>query len=416
MKDMGAKDLLVVTGATGFVGLQLVPGLSDRNEVLVVSRDPIEAARHFPEARVCAYGDLRNHDLAGATFIHLAVRNNDRAGSEDDFRAVNVDFLLEVAAIAKAGGAACFINLCSTHALQPSQDDKYGNSKQEGAARLRSFWPEGAINLYVPAVYGASFGGKLHALNRLPAIARTPTLSALRLAKPILSVERLRNALLRISANIHDQRRSDYQAEIYLADPVPAVGFYAGVKRTIDLLAAIGVIVFAGWAMVLIALYIRLDSRGPAIFAQQRVGNDAKTFTCFKFRTMATGTTHAATHDVSVSSVTRAGRFLRRTKLDELPQVANVLRNEMSLVGPRPCLPMQNELIELRAARDVFTLKPGITGLAQINDVDMSDPARLAALDDRYRTFRTLFGDVVILIRTVLGGGSGDRVRSENHA
>ncbi|MAN13963.1 MAG: lipid carrier--UDP-N-acetylgalactosaminyltransferase [Dinoroseobacter sp.] len=203
---------------------------------------------------------------------------------------------------------------------------------------------------------------------------------------------------------------------MYLADPAPAYGFYAGVKRTIDLLAALGVIVFAGWAMVLIALYIRLDSQGPAIFAQQRVGKDARTFTCFKFRTMVTGTTHAATHNVSVSSVTKAGRFLRKTKLDELPQVANVLRNEMSLVGPRPCLPIQQELIELRVARDVVSLKPGITGLAQINNVDMSDPTRLAALDERYRSFRTLLGDVVILIRTVLGSGSGDRVRSEKHA
>jgi len=89
--------------------------------------------------------------------------------------------------------------------------------------------------------------------------------------------------------------------------------------------------------------------------------------------------------------------------------VLNVLRNEMSLVGPRPCLPIQSELIAHRRARGVLRIKPGITGLAQIADIDMSDPARLAAWDARYRAFRTLAGDATILVRTVLGGGSGDR-------
>lgn len=412
---METKKLFVVTGATGFIGLQLLPGLEECSEALLVSRDPIEAARRFPNAQICGYDELRRRDLAGSTFIHLAVRNNDRPGTSEEFQKSNVHFLLKVAAIAKDGGADRFVNLCTTHALEPGSRDLYGLSKQEGANRLRSFWPEGAINLYVPAVYGDSYGGRLRFMNRLPAVARSSILAVLRLAKPTLSVDRLRNALMDLS-EIGEGRQADgYRCERYLADPPPAFGLYAGIKRTIDLLAALAVLVFAGWAMILIALYIRLDSKGPAIFAQKRVGKHAKNFTCYKFRTMATGTVDAATHDISVSSVTKAGRFLRKTKLDELPQVANVLRNEMSLVGPRPCLPIQQELIERRAARDVLTLKPGITGLAQIKDVDMSDPARLAALDDRYRAFRTAIGDGIILLRTVLGGGSGDRVRIKDH-
>lgn len=407
---MGAQNLFVVTGATGFIGGQLVPGLDERSDVLLVSRDPAKAAHRFPKARICSYGELPSQDLVGSTFVHLAVRNNDRPGTIEEFQSANVEFLLEIAAIAKAGGAARFINLCSTHALDPDRHDMYGRSKQEGATRLQSFWPGGAINLYVPSVYGTSFSGKLQLINRLPFAARSSTLALLRLAKPTLSVDRLRNSLVDISAPTDDRQDDQLRSERYLADPVPALGIYAVLKRTIDLLAAISVLVVAGWAMLLIALYIRLDSEGPAIFAQRRVGRHARTFTCFKFRTMAIGTAAAATHDVSVDSVTSAGRFLRRTKLDELPQVLNVLRNEMSLVGPRPCLPLQHELIEYRAARDVLTLKPGITGLAQIKDVDMSNPAHLAALDDRYRAFRTLLSDVNIMIRTVLGGGSGDRV------
>ena len=128
---------------------------------------------------------------------------------------------------------------------------------------------------------------------------------------------------------------------------------------------------------------------------------------------MSVGTAHVSTHLATAASVTRAGRFLRRTKLDELPQIANVFLNQMSLVGPRPCLPMQDELIDRREERGVFRVKPGITGLAQINDIDMSHSARLAAWDDRYIAFRTLKSDLLILLRTVVGGGSGDRTARE---
>jgi lipopolysaccharide/colanic/teichoic acid biosynthesis glycosyltransferase len=409
---MDRKNLFIVTGATGFIGLHLVPRLEEDGELLLVSRDPIEAARRFPDAQVCGYDDLPRRDLTGATFIHLAVRNNDRPGTAEDFNRTNVDFLLEVAAIAKDRGAIRFVNLCSTHAIDPDRRDLYGRSKRNGASRLRTFWPHGAINLYVPAVYGTTFGGRLSFINRLPLFARSATLALLRLVKPVLSVDYLGKALTELPA---DRSEDSYRTEIYLADPTPVLGLYVGIKRAIDLLVALSVIIFGGWAMVLIALYIRFDSKGPAVFAQQRVGKHGTVFTCYKFRTMATGTADVATHDVSISSVTKAGRILRKTKLDELPQVANVLRNEMSLVGPRPCLPVQQELIERRAARAVLTLKPGITGLAQIKDVDMSDPARLAALDDRYRAFRTVVGDGIILVRTVLGGGSGDRVRVKDH-
>jgi O-antigen biosynthesis protein WbqP len=104
------------------------------------------------------------------------------------------------------------------------------------------------------------------------------------------------------------------------------------------------------------------------------------------------------------------GAILRRTKFDELPQILNILRNEMSLVGPRPCLAAQETLIAERLQRGVLNLKPGITGLAQINDIDMSDPRYLAIWDARYGASRTLLLDVVILVRTILGKGSGDRI------
>jgi lipopolysaccharide/colanic/teichoic acid biosynthesis glycosyltransferase/uncharacterized protein YbjT (DUF2867 family) len=400
--------MIVLTGATGYVGAQLVADLARDHRLLLVSRDVEAARRRFPGFETCDYGELARHDLNGASVVHLAVRNNDRPGDIGEFRAVNVDLLIEVAGIAKRGGAMRFVNLCTTHALDPADDDAYGRSKRDGARALRDFWPEGGVNLYIPAVYGMRFQGRLARLNRLPGAARPLALALLRQMKPMIAVETLGRAVrAAIAAPMGKDRR--WAGELYAADPVPTGGLYAFVKRAIDLMAALTVLVLFGWAMLIVAAYVRMNSPGPAIFAQKRVGRGGRVFTCYKFRTMTLGTADAATHDVSVSAVTSAGQFLRRTKLDELPQMVNVLRNEMSLVGPRPCLPLQTELIDARRARGVLTIKPGITGLAQINDIDMSDPDRLAAWDDRYRAFRTTLGDILILMRTALGGGKGDR-------
>src|SRR5690606_6661121 len=142
-----------------------------------------------------------------------------------------------------------------------------------------------------------------------------------------------------------------------------------------------------------------IDSRGPGLFVQERVGKDGRTFTCYKFRTMNIDTVEAPTHHIPRSAVTRLGRILRRPKLDELPQIWNILRNEMSLVGPRPSLPLQVELVEARRRRGVLELKPGITGLAQINSVDMSNPEALAKWDARYKALQSIKLDMQILIK-----------------
>jgi len=133
--------------------------------------------------------------------------------------------------------------------------------------------------------------------------------------------------------------------------------------------------------LLLILLMIGwFENRSP-IFLQNRVGRDQRPFLLVKFRTMPQYTPSIATHLVDTSSITIFGRFLRRTKLDELPQLWNVLRGEMSLVGPRPCLLNQNDLIYERAELGVFDSLPGITGLAQIEGIDMSNPLLLAKVD-----------------------------------
>jgi O-antigen biosynthesis protein WbqP len=176
-------------------------------------------------------------------------------------------------------------------------------------------------------------------------------------------------------------------------------------KRAFDLLATV-VGLAAVWPLMLVAMVaIRLDSPGPAIFAQRRVGRSGVPFICYKLRTMHADTAQLPTHEMSASVVTSVGRFLRRWKLDELPQLYNVLRGEMSLVGPRPCLPAQTELIEARLREGALGVRPGITGLAQVKGIDMSDPGRLAGVDGLYARTQSLRGDVLLLLRTFAGSG-----------
>jgi O-antigen biosynthesis protein WbqP len=120
---------------------------------------------------------------------------------------------------------------------------------------------------------------------------------------------------------------------------------------------------------------------------------------------MFAGTESVPTHEVSAVRVTPVGRFLRRTKLDELPQLWNVLKGEMSLVGPRPCMPTQATLVEARRRRGVAALRPGITGLAQVRGIDMADPEALAAIDAEYLAAASLALDLRILLGTFLGAG-----------
>ncbi|MBL8581327.1 MAG: sugar transferase [Rhizobiaceae bacterium] len=148
---------------------------------------------------------------------------------------------------------------------------------------------------------------------------------------------------------------------------------------------------------------VRLTSPGPAIFAQPRVGRGGNVFVCRKLRTMRLGTPSVPTHEASASQITGVGRFLRASKLDELPQFWNVLVGEMSLVGPRPCLPTQARLIAEREKRGVMRALPGITGLAQVNGVDMSDPVACAEMDAEYLRTRSLRLDLTILFRTLVG-------------
>lgn len=183
-------------------------------------------------------------------------------------------------------------------------------------------------------------------------------------------------------------------------------------KRIFDVTIALLGLPLAVPLVLVCAVAIRLHSPGPAIFRQTRVGMHEKPFTCYKLRTMYVDTVDAPSHETSASSVTPIGRWLRRLKLDELPQMWNILRGDMSMVGPRPCLPSQTELIAARRERGLYALRPGITGVSQVAGIDMSDPDVLAASDAAYLDNRSLIADLRLVAATVLGAGHGDRVRS----
>jgi len=162
--------------------------------------------------------------------------------------------------------------------------------------------------------------------------------------------------------------------------------------------------------IVLLWLIGLLDT-GEPIFAQERVGKYKKPFQLYKFRSMYIHTKSVATHLASQTSVTNWGSFLRKSKLDELPQLFNVLKGDMSLVGPRPNLFNQEELIQERENRGVYNVVPGITGEAQVNKIDMSTPQLLAKTDALMTKNLTFQKYIYYIIVTVLGKGSGDRMR-----
>lgn len=182
--------------------------------------------------------------------------------------------------------------------------------------------------------------------------------------------------------------------------------------RVFDVVLSLAGLIIGAPVLVVLSVLCWFDTRSP-LFRQERVGRYQKPFTLVKFRTMRPDTASVATHLSDASAVTSLGHFLRRSKLDELPQLWNVLKGEMSLVGPRPCLFSQVALIAERAERRVFDFRPGITGLAQIKGIDMSTPRLLAETDACMLQKLDVPTYFMHIIKTVSGAGRGDRIRQE---
>lgn len=394
----------IITGASGFIGRQLVPRLLAHDaEVLLVGRDPAALSENFPaQCSVCSYDDLAGSAEAYHTLIHLAVLNNDSDHPAAAFEDVNVQLLLRMVSVAKAAGVKHVVNVTTLHALD-GHGTPYADSKRRALDLLSEEKNIAITNLFLPAVYGDAFAGKLAIVDRLPKFLQSAGVKVLSALAPTLHIDRL--------ADFVTQTLTPDQPEVFLANPQSENIVYRASKKFIDLLFVAAVVVFLGWLLIICWIWIKFDSKGPAIFVQDRVGKKGKVFSCYKFRTMQDGTRQAGTHEMSAASLTRVGNILRKTKIDEFPQIVNILKGEMSLIGPRPCLPVQTELVSERLNRGVLNIVPGISGYAQIAGVDMSDPVKLAKIDERYLAMRSLLLDIKIILRTFLGGGSGDKIK-----
>jgi O-antigen biosynthesis protein WbqP len=179
-------------------------------------------------------------------------------------------------------------------------------------------------------------------------------------------------------------------------------------KRVFDLVLCCFMIPIAIPVCLVAAVAILLECKASPFFWQVRLGRHETPFRLLKLRTMAVDTIQAASHEVNQQQILKVGRIMRATKVDEMPQLWNVLIGDMSLVGPRPGLPLQQELTAARRQFNVFELLPGITGISQIAGMDMSSPWDLAMLDASYNQSWRVDRDLSILLRTVLGSGSGD--------
>lgn len=154
---------------------------------------------------------------------------------------------------------------------------------------------------------------------------------------------------------------------------------------------------------LLISLVVLIDAGSPVIFKQYRVGKDNKLFYVYKFRTMQRNTRNVATDELteSVDCITKSGRVLRKTSLDELPQLFNILGGTMSFVGPRPLIPEEKEIRALRRDYGVYSVRPGMTGLAQVNGRDKLSIKEKALFDKEYVDKQSLWLDIKIMFKTV---------------
>lgn len=389
-----------ICGATGPVGRALVPLLAERGiEPVIVGRDAAKARAAFPDHECIPYADLAGVADSLDLVVNLAAMNNDAQGDDAAFERANVDLALEIAEAAQPARA---VYVSSFHTLEAPQASAYARSKTRGEQALTERTDLSTLVLRLPAVTGTENRGQLAKIEGLPGPLRSPALVAAKALRPTVPVAEL--------ARFLDEEAKDWpDAATELSSAQQGNPFYTFGAWLIDIGFALAISLLLGWLLAIIWCAIRFDSEGPGLFAQRRVGLDGKEFTLYKFRTMASGTKQAGTHEVSAASITKIGGWLRRTKIDELPQVVNILRGELSLVGPRPCLPVQTQLIEERARRGVFAVRPGITGLAQIEDIDMSDPERLARWDRQYVMRRSLLLDLRIILATFTGRGQGDR-------
>jgi lipopolysaccharide/colanic/teichoic acid biosynthesis glycosyltransferase len=384
---------IVISGASGSVGEELIPILLAAGHTLcLISRDPGRLLSLYPTCQCVGPSDWDDVATDFDLFLHLAVQNSNVDTSLEAFLEVNSELAGLYARRAKAAGIGRFVFPSSIYSLMPESQMNYAVSKIHGARSVRAHFGEAAEIVYLGAVYGRSYYGKLKILNRVSLRWRFRAFLCLSALRPTTNIQ----LLLQYLTGPLDESA---EREKILTDDKLASPLYRYWVRLIDSLFVFWVLLLSP-VLLVVWLLVVLEGGRPGIFTQTRIGQEGRPITVYKIRTMKTGTNIVGSHLAPEGSITRAGKFLRSLKIDELPQALNVAKSEMTLIGPRPSLPSQLEVISSRASRSVLNQKPGLTGWAQVQGVDMSAPQLLANLDSEYRALQSVSIDLFILRRT----------------
>ena len=399
-------EKIIITGATGFLGRVMVEHLNKFNvELILVGRNLDTLKNDFPKFTSCSYENLERTGLGASTIIHLAVGNNNQNLTHSEYLQANVTLLNDILTIASKISIKKIINLTTFHVFFDKRNG-YAQSKLVALETLKMTKNLTIVNIFSPAMHGGKFKGKLRIFNSLPVYVCHKAFKFISAFEPVVDLNQVKETIKAEVFSFNTLSR-----DIYVADEKNDNFTYKSFKIFSDIGFSVVVLIIFWWLLLAIWIAVKLSSNGPGLFSQIRVGKDRVPFTCYKFRTMDIKTKNVGTHDVDSNLVTSFGKFLRRTKLDELPQIINIFRGELSLVGPRPGLPNQKELYNERCSRGIFNMKPGITGYAQVNDVDMSNPKKLVDWDEKYMALRSINLEFKILLQTFIGRGQGDKLK-----
>jgi O-antigen biosynthesis protein WbqP len=176
---------------------------------------------------------------------------------------------------------------------------------------------------------------------------------------------------------------------------------YSIIKRLGDVVVVFILLILISPILFVIALFIKLHDGGPVIFMQKRIGKNGVEFQFMKFRSMPVNTPNVISTQTAALKITPIGKFIRRTNLDEIPQFINVLKGDMSIIGPRPSLPSQTSLIEMRKQNESIKLRPGLTGWAQVKAYDFMPESEKANFDEEYYQKLSLWMDIKIVFCTL---------------
>lgn len=384
----------VIIGASGALGKNLVPLVcSAGRELLLVGRDETKLQKLFPGHTAISYGKLDEYLKPTDIIIHLAVVNTNSSAPVSEFYKVNFALVRKIRTSAEMAGVKSIVYFTTSHALNLFKQTKYAKSKRAGERVIVQTVGTNVFCFFIPKVTTNSAQVAGGALGRF--LARIKT-NGLKLLTPTVSMDLIFKEVVKVSS-------CEISKNMLITDSQENNAIYSMTKRLFDLLFSSLVLASLSWLIFLCWLAVKLDSSGPGFFVQRRVGRHGELFSCIKLRTMQEDTLEAGTHLISKRKLTRVGSFLRKTKIDELPQFLNVLKNEMSIVGPRPCLPSQLDLIDCRDKYGIFALKPGITGLSQVCGYDMEFEDALTSIDYQYVKLRCVTLDLKLVVGTVVG-------------